>query len=600
LFFFVHPASPMLSLLCAILLADHLHLAGGQPERESVSAWQKRSIYQIITDRYSRSDGDESACDNLRTYCGGTWRGITRNLDYIKDLGFDAIWISPVAHNMDLPFLPDQEFWGAGYHGYWVDDWTRVNQHFGTEDDLKELVEESHKRDIWVMLDVVANHGLRLPAYPGQQEEHPVNPYILSTPFNKPEYYHQYKLENGWLVQGSAWDHCYVLSNKSSAHPDKPVASCFVGNWACEQKLGISQYQVEVCWSGNLADLNQDHPFVRQFLLQWIHEQKTKFGFDGLRVDTQPYVSNNFWAEFRVAADNVFTIGETTTANVSYLQSRLGYPYGLDSALSYPLFYAIVDAFGCGPDYFWEGENYPGENSPIVGPSLSMLHLAYVMSKYADIMPQQANLAHFIENHDQPRFLWAQPSIALLRNALTLIFFVQGIPIVYYGMEKAFTGKVNASMCNTGTNDAGYPQSGSDPCSRQPFWMQDEGNIDDRGMIDFVRVLNKVRREQVVGRGLMLTPQQLVYVEDHLIVFLRGHLVVVLTNKPYATSFCLKMSRLPFAAATQFKNLLDPQGKLISVTGEGVKQLCLAVLEPMVLAEIAESRVAAEEQTLLM
>ena len=103
--------------------------------------WKSRVIYQIITDRFAQTDGDTSPCLNLRKYCGGTFKGVKNNLDYIQDLGFNAIWISPVFTN-----IPD------GYHGYWA---TNL---YGTEEDLKELIEACHERDIWVMADITANH----------------------------------------------------------------------------------------------------------------------------------------------------------------------------------------------------------------------------------------------------------------------------------------------------------------------------------------------------------------------------------------------------------------------------------------------------------
>ena len=83
-------------------------------------------------------------------------------------MGFDAIWISPVVENID-----------GGYHGYWASHWEKMNPHFGDENDLKNLVDECHKRDIWVMVDVVANH---------------VGPVGMDFsriyPFNKNEHYH--------------------------------------------------------------------------------------------------------------------------------------------------------------------------------------------------------------------------------------------------------------------------------------------------------------------------------------------------------------------------------------------------------------------------
>jgi len=79
----------------------------------------------------------------LTDYCGGTFSGIISKLDYIQGLGVNAIWISPIPAQTD-----------KGFHGYWQKDITKINPHFGSEQDLKNLVDECHKRDIWVMLDV--------------------------------------------------------------------------------------------------------------------------------------------------------------------------------------------------------------------------------------------------------------------------------------------------------------------------------------------------------------------------------------------------------------------------------------------------------------
>lgn len=111
------------------------------------NAWKERSVYQVLTDRFARDDGSTNACSNLSNYCGGTWKGLENNLDYIQGMGFDAIWITPVVDNID-----------GGYHGYWAANWEKVNENFGSEDDLKSLVQAAHSKDIWVMVDVVANH----------------------------------------------------------------------------------------------------------------------------------------------------------------------------------------------------------------------------------------------------------------------------------------------------------------------------------------------------------------------------------------------------------------------------------------------------------
>jgi alpha-amylase len=110
--------------------------------------WRSRRVYQIMTDRFASTNPGN--CDNLGNYCGGNYRGLIQKLDYIKNLGFDAIWISPTqyqAENKDNL-----------YHGYSNSDLYRANPRFGSEDDLKDFVREAHKRDIWVMADVIYNH----------------------------------------------------------------------------------------------------------------------------------------------------------------------------------------------------------------------------------------------------------------------------------------------------------------------------------------------------------------------------------------------------------------------------------------------------------
>lgn len=110
------------------------------------SAWKQRTVYQLLTDRFAKSNGDHGNC-NITNYCGGDFEGIADNLQYIKDLGFDAISISPVIDNLD-----------GGYHGYWARHWDQINSHFGSADELKDLVGAAHDMEMWVMVDVVANH----------------------------------------------------------------------------------------------------------------------------------------------------------------------------------------------------------------------------------------------------------------------------------------------------------------------------------------------------------------------------------------------------------------------------------------------------------
>ena len=148
----------MLSLLSTLSYAN----------AADTNAWKGRSVYQLLTDRFAKDQPDGNACGNLSAYCGGTYKGIENNLDYIQGMGFDAIWISPVVDNI-----------GDGYHGYWAGNWEKTNDHFGSPDDLKSMINACHKRGIYVMVDVVANHVAPIGMDFGQ-----------IYPFNRAEHYH--------------------------------------------------------------------------------------------------------------------------------------------------------------------------------------------------------------------------------------------------------------------------------------------------------------------------------------------------------------------------------------------------------------------------
>src|SRR5277367_1966324 len=89
----------------------------------SADLWRTRSIYQVMVDRFALSTGDTTTPCNvtLRAYCGGTWRGLQNQLDYIQGMGFSAIWISPISTGIS-GMTED----GSGYTGYWVNDLTKL------------------------------------------------------------------------------------------------------------------------------------------------------------------------------------------------------------------------------------------------------------------------------------------------------------------------------------------------------------------------------------------------------------------------------------------------------------------------------------------
>jgi len=246
---------------------------------KSKEEWKSRSIYQVLTDRFARTQ-DTGNC-NLGQYCGGNYQGLINHLDYIKGMGFDAIWISPIVENTE-----------GSYHGYHLTNLYNLNSHFGSESDFKNFVSACHSKDIWVMVDVVANH---------------VGPvgtdYSQINPFNSADHYHDY---------------------------------CDITDWN-------NQWQVENCRLSGLPDLKQENEWVAQTLIDWIKDLVSKYDIDGIRIDTIMEVPKTFWDSFRPAA-GVFQIGEAFNGDINYVAD---YQNHLDSVFNYPLYYTIQNSF-CG------------------------------------------------------------------------------------------------------------------------------------------------------------------------------------------------------------------------------------------------------------
>jgi len=253
---------------------------GGAPAQ-----WKSRTIYQVLTDRFAKSSDTTQGCNNLGTYCGGTFAGLTKHLDYIQGMGFDAIWISPIVDNTP-----------GGYHGYWARNIYQINTNFGSAADLLNLVKACHSKGIWVMVDVVANH---------------VGPvgydYSSIFPFNQPSHYHDC---NG-----------------------------------CPSGCSISDYtnptQTEHCRLSGLPDLDQSNNYVASTLNSWIKNLTSFYGIDGLRIDTVAEVLPSFWPGFQQAA-GVYAIGEVFDSRISFVA---GFTKLIDATLSYPLAFTLRGVF---------------------------------------------------------------------------------------------------------------------------------------------------------------------------------------------------------------------------------------------------------------
>ncbi|KAI3479764.1 hypothetical protein L1887_58159 [Cichorium endivia] len=288
------------------LLAASVALMGSSVDAATPAAWKTRTIYQIVTDRFGVANGvTPSSCGaGTNVYCGGTFQGIISKLDYIANMGFDAIWISPVVTNVDSQ---------NAYHGYWSQDLYSINSHFGSASDLQALSSALHSRGMYLMVDVVANHM-------GQQVNgnYASNNPSAYKPFNQPSHYHPF---------------------------------CTISNYN-------NQTNVEQCWLGSsqsdgLPDLNTENPTVYNGLYSWVKSLVGNYSIDGLRVDTVKHVRKDFWPGFNSNA-GVYCTGEVLSGDPAYVSPYQGV---MDGILNYPIFYPLTRAFQKPAQGFTEMKN---------------------------------------------------------------------------------------------------------------------------------------------------------------------------------------------------------------------------------------------------
>lgn len=266
-----------------------------------VDAWKSRSIYQLMTDRFALSDLSTNVPCNTTAglRCGGTWRGIINNLDYIEGMGFDAIMISPIIKNLE-----GRVTYGEAYHGYWPQDMYALNPHFGTEQDFQDLISALHNRSMYLMVDTLINNMAYMTN--GSNPATAVD-YSVLRPFNQASEYHPY---------------------------------CEISDW--------NDYpQAQKCWTGDditaLPDLAQEKPEVASMLLDWIQETLANYSIDGLRIDAAKHVYPDFLPQFFKASGSMFMTGEVFEQDAGIIcKYQKNY---LPSVPNYPIYYAMQAAF---------------------------------------------------------------------------------------------------------------------------------------------------------------------------------------------------------------------------------------------------------------
>lgn len=356
------------------------------------------AIYLITPDRFANANPDNDIVEEMREkkldraddYArhGGDIQGIIQHLDYVEDMGFTALWPSPLLENdMDE----------ASYHGYAITDFYRVDPRFGTLEEYKELVEKANEKEVKIIMDMVANH---CGSGHWWMEDLPFSNWL-----NYQELY-----EGGKEAPNS--------SHKRTVNQD-PYAS---------------DYDTDMMKKGwfvqTMPDLNQKNKFMARYLIQnslwWVEE----LGLQGIRQDTYPYPDKQFLSDWAGTImeeyPNFNIVGEEWSYNpliVGYWQDGQqnfdGYQSNLKSVMDFPMQGAIINGLK--------------EDEESWGNGLTKIYEALANDFY---YPNPLDVMVFADNHDKSRiFTQLDGDIELNKMAMALLLSLPRTPQIYYGTE---------------------------------------------------------------------------------------------------------------------------------------------------------------------
>ena len=425
----------------------------------TLEPFASEAIYFVLTDRFVNGDPSNDQreqggahptfdlplppCDGQAGnigYLGGDFRGLLDNAAYIRDLGFTAVWLTPIVDN------PDQAFTGGdaitctgfltdrgktGYHGYWGVNFHRLDEHLPSAGlDFAGLTAGLRAHGLKTVLDIVGNHGS--PAW--------------TMPVAQPQFGQLFDAE-GRLVA----DHQNLPPDKlDPAH--NPLHAFY------NTKPDLAQ----------LSDLNADNPAVMDYLvdayLHWIGQ-----GVDALRIDTIRHQPLAFWKTFsdriRARHPGMYMFGEAFDYEAANIAPFTLPENGGISVLDFPMRQAMEEVFGHARAGFER-----------LAPALYLED-----GPYANVY----DLATFYDNHDMRRL---DADDAGFIDAHNWLFTVRGIPVVYYGSETGFM----RGRAEHGGNRAYFGQQRIDAAPDSPIHR------------DLQRIATLRRQSPALQRGLQL------------------------------------------------------------------------------------------------
>jgi alpha-amylase len=353
-------------------------------EKSNVVAWPHGVKYEIFVQSFADGDNDGK----------GDFKGLTSRLDYLSDLGINGIWLMPI---MNSPT----------YHKYDVTDYKSIHPDYGSVDDFKKFVDEAHKRNIKVIVDLILNHtGADHPWFQAAMKD-------KGSPYRD---YYVWAKKDSIQAQISKKSTSLDSDNITQWHPVN-------GDTLSEHYYGF--------FFGGMPDLNFDNAMVKKEFVDignfWLKDLKV----DGFRLDAAKHIfpteraadNHAFWQEFRTSMESikpdVYLVGEVW----SKAEDVAPYLGGLPALFNFDMGYAITQVVSAGRD-----------TVDLIG-KYKMINDFYksVTTEFLD--------ATFLKNHDQNRILSELGgNVSKMRVAAGILLTLPGTPYLYYGEEIGMLG----------------------------------------------------------------------------------------------------------------------------------------------------------------
>lgn len=494
----------------------------GEPagKSEEINSWFDGIIYSLMIDRFN--DGDESLNqpiihDSLfkqANYQGGDLSGIINKIDdnYFTDLGINTLWISPVYDNPSIAFqeYPEPHRWYSGYHGYWPVHYQRVEEHFGTMENLKLLVKKAHGKKIRVLLDFVSNHV------------HKDHPFFV----NHRDWFGVLDLPGG-RKNIRFWDE-YRLTT-----------------W-------FEPYLPSFDYLGSKAALE----IMTDNAVWWLNET----GADGFRHDAVKHVPNEFWRKLTFKLKS----------NIEERQGKKLYQIG-ETFGGYDLISSYVNNGQLSAQFNFN--LYDVARMVFLKNDESFESLSKEMKKTFSVYGELHLMGNIMDSHDKVRYMaytdgdidpgkwdasaeaWSNPPqvedpLSYKKAGIYLAYMmsIPGLPVIYYGSEFGMTGA-------------------SDPDNRRMMRFGSDLSSDEQAMLEATKKLTALRNSNSALRyGDFYT----LFADNSVFAYVRSDLnqrvLIVLNKNSESKTVNLKLPAL--FAAVQAADLEG--GETISVTDNSI------------------------------